>query len=59
MEDVPAMRRLLRLANDRSGATAVEYAIIVGAIAVVIAIVLYALGAKTRNLYNTVNTSDW
>ncbi|HXJ21543.1 MAG TPA: Flp family type IVb pilin [Polyangia bacterium] len=59
MDDVLAMRRLLRLANDRSGATVVEYAIIVGAIGAVIAIVLYALGAKTRNLYNTVNTADW
>jgi Flp pilus assembly pilin Flp len=56
---VGVKRRLLQLANDRSGATMVEYAIIVGAIAVVISIVLYALGAKTRNLYNTVNTSDW
>jgi Flp pilus assembly pilin Flp len=53
------MRRLLRLANDRSGATVVEYAIIVGAIGAVIAIVMYALGSKTSNLYNTVNTTDW
>ncbi len=53
------MRRLLRLANDRSGATFVEYAIIAGAIAVVISIAVYALGSKTRNLYNTVNTSNW
>jgi len=53
------MRRLLRLANDRSGATFVEYAIIAGAIAVVISIAVYALGAKTFNLYNTVNTSNW
>ena len=59
MDDVMATRHLLRLANDRSGATFVEYAIITGAIAVVIAIVLYALGAKTFNLYNTVNTSNW
>ena len=54
-----AMRPLLRLANDRSGATVVEYAIIAGAIAAVISIVLYALGAKTHNLYNSVNTSNW
>ena len=52
-------RSLLRLANDRSGATVVEYAILAGAIAVVISIVVYALGAKTFNLYNTINTSNW
>ena len=59
MDDVTAIRRLLRLANDRSGATVVEYAIICGAIAVAISIAVYALGAKTFNLYNTVNTSNW
>lgn len=53
------LRRLKRFANDRSGATAVEYALIIGAIAGVIAVVVYVLGAKTNNLYNKVNTSDW
>ncbi len=53
------VRRLARLANDRSGATAVEYALIVGAIAGVIGLVVYVLGAKTNNLYNTVNSSNW
>jgi Flp pilus assembly pilin Flp len=53
------LRRLARLANDCSGATAVEYALIVGAIAGVIGIVVYVLGARTNNLYNRVNTPDW
>lgn len=53
------LRRLKRLANDPSGATAVEYALIVGTIAGVIAIVVYVLGAKTNNLYNRVNTNQW
>jgi Flp pilus assembly pilin Flp len=47
-------RQLLRLASDCSGATAVEYGIIVSAIAGVIAVVVYVLGAKTNNLYNNV-----
>ncbi len=59
MNLVAILRRLLRLANDRSGATAVEYALIVGAIAGVIALVVYVLGAKTNNLYNSVNSSNW
>jgi Flp pilus assembly pilin Flp len=37
---------------DTSGATAVEYALMVGAIAGVIVVVVYALGVKTNNLYN-------
>jgi Flp pilus assembly pilin Flp len=56
---VTTLRRLARLANDCSGATAVEYALIVGAIAGVIGIVVYVLGARTNNLYNRVNTPDW
>lgn len=54
-----ALRGLKRFANDASGATAVEYALIVSAIAGIIAIVVYGLGSKTNKLYNTVNTSQW
>ncbi len=53
------LRRLKHFANDRSGATAVEYALIVSAIAGVIVAVVYVLGAKTNNLYNRVNNSSW
>lgn len=59
MNGVAILRRLARLANDQSGATAVEYALIVGAIAGVIGLVVYVLGAKTNNLYNSVNSSNW
>jgi Flp pilus assembly pilin Flp len=59
MDRVFALRRVLRLARDPSGATAVEYALIVGAIAGIIGLVVYVLGAKTSNLYNRVNTSSW
>jgi len=46
-----AFDRLWRLADDSSGATAVEYALLASAIAGVIVVVVYLLGAKTRNLY--------
>lgn len=59
MNPMALLRRLRRFANDSSGATAVEYALIVGAIAGVIGIVVYALGAKTNNLYNRVNSPLW
>jgi Flp pilus assembly pilin Flp len=47
---------LLRsLAADESGATAAEYALVVGAIAGVIALLVYVLGAKVNNLYGKAN----
>jgi Flp pilus assembly pilin Flp len=52
MESEMTIPRLLRLADDSSGATAVEYALIVSAIAGLVAGVVYFLGAKTNNLYN-------
>jgi Flp pilus assembly pilin Flp len=48
----PALRSLL---TDESGAAAAEYALILGAIAAVIALVVYALGAKVNNLYGKAN----
>lgn len=51
-----AFDQLLRLADDSSGATAVEYALMAGAIAGIIVVVVYFLGAKTRNLYNDAAT---
>ena len=54
MESVITIPRLLRLADDSSGATAVEYALIVSAIAGLVAGVVYFLGAKSNNLYSNV-----
>lgn len=45
-------RRVVALLNDTSGAIAVEYDLMIGAIASVIVVVLYALGVETRNLYS-------
>jgi Flp pilus assembly pilin Flp len=39
------------LLADESGAAAAEYALILGAIAGVIALLVYALGSKVNNLY--------
>ena len=52
MERVVTLRNLMRLAADSSGATSVEYALIVSAIAGIIVAVVYVLGAKTNNLYS-------
>jgi pilus assembly protein Flp/PilA len=46
------------LVRDESGATAVEYSLIIGGIAAVIIVVVYAFGAKVNNLYNSA-TSRW
>lgn len=47
------MKWLGRLMHDDSAATAVEYSLIIGGIATIIVIVVYALGAKVNNLYDT------
>jgi Flp pilus assembly pilin Flp len=44
--------QLASLFDDTSGTTAVEYALIAGAIAGVIVVVVYALGSKVNNLYS-------
>lgn len=49
---VVRLRRARSLLQDDSGATAAEYALIIGAIAGVIAVVVYAFGVKVNNLYN-------
>jgi Flp pilus assembly pilin Flp len=51
------MRGLRRLWNDEGAATAVEYALIVGAIAGVIVAVAFLLGGKTMNLINNTTTA--
>lgn len=46
-----------RLNNNEKGATAVEYGIMVGLIAVVIIIAVTTLGTKLNGLFNSVNTA--
>jgi pilus assembly protein Flp/PilA len=52
------VKLLERLARDDSGATAVEYSLIIGGIAAAIIVVVYAFGAKVNNLYTGVQ-SNW
>lgn len=51
------MNQLDYFLNDESGATAIEYAIMASAIAAVIIIVVYAVGGKVLNSFNSVNDS--
>jgi pilus assembly protein Flp/PilA len=46
---------IARLVQDEDGATAVEYGLVVAAIAGVIAAVVFALGPKVSNGFNKVN----
>jgi pilus assembly protein Flp/PilA len=50
------MRGLRRLWFDEDAATAVEYAIIVAAIAGLVIVAVYALGKKTSNLFDNATT---
>jgi len=45
-----------RLRREDSGATAVEYGLLVGLIAVVIIVAVAALGTKLTGLFNNVDT---
>jgi pilus assembly protein Flp/PilA len=47
---------LKRLALDESGATAVEYSLILGGIAAAIIVIVYVFGSKVNNLYNDTQT---
>jgi Flp pilus assembly pilin Flp len=49
---------LERLVRDESGATAVEYSLILGGIAAAIIVMLYVFGDKVNNLYNNTQ-SQW
>jgi Flp pilus assembly pilin Flp len=46
-----------RLVRDEAGATAVEYALVLGGIAAVIIVMVFAFGGKTNNLYKNTATS--
>jgi Flp pilus assembly pilin Flp len=51
------MRGLRRLWCDEGAATAVEYAIIVAAVAGLVVVVAFALGRKARNLINNTTSA--
>jgi len=51
------MKKLIGFFKDEEGATAVEYGIMVAAIAAVIVAIVVALGGTLNNVFSTVNTS--
>jgi len=51
------MRALLHLLRDDQGATAVEYGLIVAAIAGVIIAVVFVLGGKINNAFNNIQSA--
>ena len=51
------IKKLLDFFKDEEGATAVEYGIMVAAIAAVIITVVIAVGSKTNNAFNNVSTN--
>jgi pilus assembly protein Flp/PilA len=52
---ISAETRISRLRRSRRGATAIEYALIAGGIAVAIAAILMTLGGTLNTLFTTVN----
>jgi len=51
------LRNLKKLFKDEQGATAVEYGLIVAAIAGLIIVVIFALGNKVKNSFSTVSNA--
>jgi pilus assembly protein Flp/PilA len=51
------MQNLIRLVQDDQGATAVEYGLIVAAIAGLIIAVVFVLGNKINNTFNNVQSA--
>jgi pilus assembly protein Flp/PilA len=51
------VNKLLNFFKDEEGATAVEYGIMVAAIAAVIITVVIAVGSKTNSAFDTVSTN--
>jgi Flp pilus assembly pilin Flp len=53
---IKAVKLLERLVRDDSGATAVEYSLILGGIAAAVIVMIYVFGDKVNNLYNNTAT---
>ena len=51
------MKKLMRFFKDEDGATAVEYGIMVALIAAVIIIAVQAVGTKTNDAFEKVNSA--
>jgi pilus assembly protein Flp/PilA len=51
------MQKLINFLKEEEGATAVEYGIMVAAIAAVIITIVIAVGDKTSNAFEQINTA--
>jgi len=51
------LTNLKKLIKDEGGATAVEYGLIVAAIAAVIVTIVFSLGGKVKTAFSTVNSN--
>jgi len=51
------MKKLMAFLKDEEGATAVEYGIMVAAIAAVIILTVIAVGSKTNNAFQKINSA--
>ena len=49
------MKKLINFFKDEEGATAVEYGLMVAAIAAVIVTIVYSLGGQVNTAFTTVN----
>jgi pilus assembly protein Flp/PilA len=54
LQGVTTMKAIVRLLRDETGATAVEYGLIVAAIAGLIVMVVFVLGNKINNAFSNV-----
>ena len=54
IKENPMLKNLKKLIKDEEGATAVEYGLIVAAIAGLIIVVVFLLGNKVNNAFNNV-----
>jgi pilus assembly protein Flp/PilA len=56
-KETKKMKKMMRFFRDEEGATAVEYGIMVAAIAAVIVTIVYTVGGKVQAAFTTVNTA--
>ncbi len=51
------MKKIMNFFKDEEGATAVEYGIMVAAIAAIIVTIVYAVGVKVNSAFTAVDTA--
>ena len=51
------IQKLLKFFRDDEGASAVEYGILVAAVAAIVIVVMLAVGSKTQNAMQSVNAN--